>query len=234
MKTSKLQKVAWVFFALVLTSSIVSAQGFRNGNRMYQNQNGNCLYQISGLSEKQQTQIQKMEDEHQQGMDELRNKRRSTASAIEQSEIRTEMLKKVETHRNSVKKVLTADQQKQYEQLHAYGNNGRNGQFANSRGNRNFAGRGNGNFARGNRGGGCYVNTNFRGKNGNFQSGNFRGNTKRNYSQSGGNNFRGRNANYGRGTLNNSFQRGNGRFNQQNIRTYNNQNSSDDGVEAIE
>lgn len=216
MRTSKLRNIAWVFFALVLTSSTVFAQGWRNGNRSNYNENGNCLNYISGLTEKQQTQIADMEDKHHEGMDELRVNRRSTANAIENSEIRTKMLKKVEAHRNSVKKVLTADQQKQYDQLHAYGNYGRNQQFANRRcGNGNFARRGNGGgqFVQGNRGGVCYANANFRGKGGNFQNG--YGNGNRNYYGNRGNNYQGNNVNYGRGGRNGNFQRGNGRFYQQ-------------------
>jgi hypothetical protein len=184
MKNSKLQKLAWVFFALSLATITAFGQGRGNGNRYYQNQNGNCLQSIQGLTEKQQKQIQKMEDEHQDGMAKLREKRRSTAGAIEKSEIRTEMLKKVEAHRKEVRGMLTEDQQKQYDQLHAYGNYGRNqnvgrGQanfVVRGNGNRNFVRRGNrgGNFIHGNQGG-CYSNTNFRGTRGSFQQGYGRG-----------------------------------------------------------
>jgi hypothetical protein len=124
MKTSKLKNIAWVFFALVLLSISVLAQGRGNGNRYNQSQNENCLATISDLTEKQQLQIQEMENKHHEEMAVLRTKRQSTTNAIEKSEIRTEMLKKVEAHRNKVKEILTADQQKQYEQLHAYGNYG--------------------------------------------------------------------------------------------------------------
>jgi len=167
MKTSKLKNIAWVFFALALVSTTVLAQGRGNGNRYYQNEKGDCLSYISGLTEKQQQQITKMEDEHQLAMAELRTERRSTVNAVEKSEIRTEMLKKVEAHRNEVRKVLTAEQQKQYDQLHANGSYGRNQNVG--RGNGNFAGQGNGrgnghgNFARGNSRGGCYSNTGYHG-----------------------------------------------------------------------
>jgi len=163
MKTSKLKNVAWVIFALTLTSTIVLAQGRGNGNRYYQNEKGDCLSYISGLTEKQQQQIDKMEDAHQLAMAELRTERRSTVNAVEKSEIRTEMLKKVEAHRNEVRKVLTADQQKQYDQLHTNGSYGPNQNVG--RGNGNFArqGNGRGNYARGNSGGGCYSNAAYHG-----------------------------------------------------------------------
>lgn len=186
MKTSKLRNIAWAIFALILANTTVFAQELSDENNMNY-KNANCLNWITGLSEEQETQIAAMEEQHQLQMDELRAKRRSTTNAIEKSEIRTTMLKNVEAHRNSVKALLTEDQQKQYDQLHAAGNYGQNQQFANRRGgNRNFAGNGRGNFARGNNGRGCYGNSNFRGRgNGNWN--NCR------------NNFKGRNANNGRG-----------------------------------
>jgi hypothetical protein len=174
MKTSRLQKLAWVFFALALTSTTVLAQGNRTGNRYSQNQNATCLSYISNLSDKQQTQIVEMEEQHQVQMAELRTNRRTTINAIEKSEIRTEMLKKVEAHRNSVKKILNEEQKLQYDQLHAqgnlaqycnYGNRRENGNFQGQRGNK---GRGNGNYYRANNGR-DYGN-------GNFQRGNGRGN----------------------------------------------------------
>lgn len=233
MKNSKLFYIAWVFFALILTSTTVFSQGWGNRNRMNYNQNRNCLNNISGITEKQQTQIEKMEDEHHKGMDELRDKRRSTTNAIEKSELRTEMLKNVEAHQNSVKKVLTADQQKQYEQLHVYGNNGRNQQFTNNGGNRNFArgGNGNGNYARGNKGGACYLNTNFSRRSGNFQN----GNGNRTYCQNTRNNFRRQNANYGRGGRNGNYHQGNGHFHQQDSCTGHGSRSIDEeGFKVIE
>jgi len=152
MKTSGLQKFAWVFFALVLTTTSVFSQAWRNNYRINQNQNGNCLSQISDLSDKQQKQIIEMEDKHQKTMAELRENRRDTRNAIEKNEIKGEMLKKVEDHKKAVKGILNKDQQNQYDQLHAYGrnqNSGNNGGYANFRGKGNN--HGNQNFARGNR-----------------------------------------------------------------------------------
>ena len=177
MKISKLQKLAGVFFALALGTTTLFAQGSGNGNRVNNNQNGNCLQQISGLTEKQQTEIQTMEQSHQKEMAELRDNRRGTVDAIEKNEIRGEMLKKVQAHQNAVKNLLTADQQKEYDNLHAQRNNyqgtrGRNHgqQFANNnRGGcqRNGAGYGNGNRGnRGQKGNGCQRNRGGKGKKG--------------------------------------------------------------------
>ncbi|WP_319500645.1 hypothetical protein [uncultured Draconibacterium sp.] len=154
MKTSKLINVAWVFFALVLTTTSVYAQRGRRANAVQNNQNLPCLAQISDLSEEQKTSIQELEASHQKTMTELREQRRSTVNAVEKSEIRTEMLKNVEAHRNEVKSLLSEEQQTQYKQLQAYGSYGRN----------QNVGRGNG---RGNGGRSAYANNNGRGKRGN-------------------------------------------------------------------
>ncbi|KJF42946.1 Spy/CpxP family protein refolding chaperone [Draconibacterium sediminis] len=150
MKTSKLINVAWVFFALVLTTTTVFAQRGRNANQVQNNPNLPCLAQISDLTEEQKTSIQELEASHQKTMAELREQRRSTVNAIEKSEIRTEMLKNVEAHRNEVKSLLTEEQKAQYIQLRTSAGAGQgrgNGQF-------NRKGRGNGNAgfrAQGNR-----------------------------------------------------------------------------------
>ena len=139
MKTSNLKKIAWVFFALVVTTGTVLGQGWRSGNRNFNGQNGSCLTSISGLTEDQQNQIQSMNEKHWKTMDELRTQRRSITNAIEKSEIRTTMLKTVEAHRNAVKALLTEDQQNQYNRLYptvAYGpnqnvgNRGGNGRYS--------------------------------------------------------------------------------------------------------
>ncbi len=176
MKISKLQKFAGVFFALALGTTTLFAQGYGNGNRGNNYQNGTCLEQISGLTEKQQTQIEEMEKSHQEGMAELRNSRRATTNAIEKNEIRGEMLKKVEAHRNEVKNILTEEQQKQYANLQSQRNNyqgnrgrGQRQQFANNnRGGcqRNGNGYGNGYGNNGRNGKGCRGNRGGKGRNG--------------------------------------------------------------------
>lgn len=174
MKASKLNKLAWVFFALALTTTTLYAQGWRNGNKPANGQNNDCINQISGLSDEQKAKIDGLNETHQGKMAELRTQRQSTTDAIEKSEIRTTMLKNVKAHRDDVKSLLTADQQKQWENLQPGKNNGnsrgqgkfmgrgqRNGncQFAGNygnRGNRNGGGQG---FSNGNRRNqGCYRN----------------------------------------------------------------------------
>lgn len=135
MKTSNLKKIAWAFFVLALTASTVFGQGRRNGNRNVTQQKGTCLNYISDLTEDQQTRIKTMDEKHWEMMDELRAKRRSTINAVEKSEIRTEMLKTVEAHRNAVRGLLTEDQQKRYDQLQANAGTGKNQNVGRGQGN---------------------------------------------------------------------------------------------------
>ena len=136
MKTSKLQKFAWVFFALATATTTVFAQGWRNGNNGNNGQNMVCLEQISDLSEDQKTKIQELEKVHQQEMAELREQRRSTADAIEKNDIRGKMLRNVKAHREEVKNLLNEEQQKQFGQLFSGTTN-----YRNQRGNGNLRGR---------------------------------------------------------------------------------------------
>ena len=164
MKISKLSKFAWIFFVLATGTTTLFAQGWRNGNRslVQNNQNAPCLNLISGLTEEQSTKITQLNEKHQEAMTEFRNERHSTIDAIEKNEIRGEMLKKVKAHREEVKGLLTEEQQKQYDQLYARGNN-----FGNQRGNGNFRGRGQFRGQQGfaaNRGFGCRGNRNGNGQ----------------------------------------------------------------------
>lgn len=164
MKTSKLKNIAWVVFALMLTTTTVFAQRGRRANMVQNNQNLPCLTQISNLSEDQEKSIQELEAGHQKKMVELREERRTTVNAVEKSEIRTEMLKNVEAHHNEVKSLLTEEQKVQYDQLQAYGGYGRNQNVG--RENRNFSGQlgGRGNFTRGNGRGTCYSQPAYQGR----------------------------------------------------------------------
>jgi hypothetical protein len=139
MKFSKLQKFAWVFLALALGTGTLFAQGWRNGNRAFvQNNQGNsCVNLISGLTENQIKAINELEAKHQDEMAVLREKRRSTTNFDEKDLIREEMLENVVNHRSAVKKQFNDDQQKEYDKLQLSGNN-----FRNQRGYGNFQGRG--------------------------------------------------------------------------------------------
>jgi len=155
MKISKLQKFAGVFFTLVLGTSALSAQGWRNWDRAFvqNNERITCVNYISGLSDDQVKAITGLETKHQEQMDVLRDKRRATVNWEEKDLIREEMLENVVAHRDEVRKLLNGDQQKEYDLLQLRGNN-----FRNQRVGYGYAqGRGYGNgqgYVRGNRG--CY------------------------------------------------------------------------------
>ncbi len=150
MNISKLSKFAWAFFALALTTTTVFGQGYRNSNNAFYNQNQACLNQISDLTDEQKAKIEELENSHQKKMTALREERQSTQDAIEKNEIRGTMLKTVKAHRETVKNLLTENQQKQFDLLTTNGNN--NGNF---RGRQQF--RGQQMFA-GNCGSGCRGN----------------------------------------------------------------------------
>ena len=174
MKTSKLRKLSWVFFALALTTTSLFAQGWRNGNRSFNSPNNLCINQISRLSEEQKTKIEGLNKSHLEKMAQLRTQRQSTTDAIEKSEIRTTMLKNVKAHLDEVKTLLTTEQQNEFAALQQRGNCGNrcgqgnfkgrgqdrgNCQFAGNygnRGNRNGCGQGCGNGNRRNQG--CFRN----------------------------------------------------------------------------
>jgi hypothetical protein len=164
MKISKLSKFAWIFFVLATGTTTLFAQGWRNGNRAFvqNNQNAPCLTQITDLTQEQSDKIAQLNKKHQEAMTELRDERRSTTDLIEKNEIRGTMLKKVNAHREEVKGLLTDEQQKQYDQFYARGNN-----FGSQRGNGNFRGRGQFRGQQGfaaNRGNGCRGNRNGNGQ----------------------------------------------------------------------
>ncbi len=148
----KTGKFAIILIALMLGTSMIYAQGQRNFNRPgygYGYGPGTCLTVLSDLTEDQKSKITALETAHQESMAELRVKQRSTFEPIEKNEIRGEMLKKVQVHRNEVKSLLTEEQQKQYDLLQAGNNCGGRGFAPGRRGNRGPAGYG----GRGYRGG---------------------------------------------------------------------------------
>lgn len=110
MNLSKLTKLAWVFFVLAVTTTTLFAQGWRNGKQGGNGRNNNCINQVSGLTDEQQSKIDGLNETHHATMGELRIQRQSTNDAIEKSEIRTTMLKNVKVHRDEVKSLLTAEQ----------------------------------------------------------------------------------------------------------------------------
>ncbi len=119
MKTGKL---VLMFITLLLASSVTFGQNRRN--IAYQ-RNGNfygpghCLNVLTDLTDEQKEKITEMETSHQEIMAELRIKQRSTYVPVEKNAIRGEMLEKVQEHRKEVRKLLTEEQKKQYDALHA-------------------------------------------------------------------------------------------------------------------
>jgi hypothetical protein len=122
MKTSRFKKLAWVFFALVLTTTSVSAQGFGHRNRIPQSIDGKpCIEKISDLTEKQKTEILAIRQKHQEEMVALREDRPSTIDFDKKDGIREKMLEQKVDHRNAVKALLNPDQQRQYDMILAGG-----------------------------------------------------------------------------------------------------------------
>lgn len=131
-----------IFSILMLSTSIVSAQGWRNQRQAGSNPGEGqrmCLNLLADLTQEQMDQIAQLVNAHQEAMDELRTEMRSTFDPAKKDEIRAQMLQKVQEHRNAIRNLLTEEQQKQYDLLHASaGGPGRG--FAN--GGRGFGGRG--------------------------------------------------------------------------------------------
>lgn len=151
MKTGKL---AFILIALMLGTTTLFAQGWRNTNRPAHNyEAGTCIDILLDLTEEQQAKIEELRTSHFDTMAELRVKMRTTVDPIEKNEIRGEMLKKVKAHRDEVRSLLSEDQQKKFDVLQDAGFN-RGGRFAYRQG----GPRGQGNF------GGCRNGRGFRGE----------------------------------------------------------------------
>ncbi|MEE4286913.1 MAG: Spy/CpxP family protein refolding chaperone [Mariniphaga sp.] len=149
----KTNKFAFILIALMLGTTTVFAQGWRNANRPGRNiEPGTRMNILLDLTEEQQAKIEELRTAHLDAMTELRVKQRSTFDPIEKNEIRGEMLKKVKAHRNEVKSLLSEDQQKKFDVLQNAGFN-RGGRVAcrqgGQRGQAGYGGRG----GRGYRGG---------------------------------------------------------------------------------
>lgn len=141
----KTGKFAFILIALMLGTTTLFAQGWRNANRPARNyEPGTCMNILLDLTEEQQAKIEELRTSHFDAMAELRIKMRSTVDPIEKNEIRGEMLKKVKAHRDEVRSLLSEDQQKKFDVLQDAGFN-RGGRFAYRQG----GPRGQGNF------GGC-------------------------------------------------------------------------------
>jgi len=155
MKTSRLNRVAGLCLAIILTagSAVLSNNPDGKGRNSAVAQQ-TCINSISGLSEYQKERIIAMETQNQIAMNELREKQRSATEKDKKKEIKKQMDKQAENHRNAVTSVLSADQQKQFLQFQTYGANpnhqGQKQGVGNGlgKGNGSGGGRGNGNKCR--------------------------------------------------------------------------------------
>jgi len=95
-----------------------------------------------------------MEIQNQSSMNELREKQRSTTEKVKKKEIKKQMDKQAETHRNSVTSVLSADQQKQFLEFQTYGTNQNTQSQKQGAGKGNVGGKGSGNGSGGGKGNG--------------------------------------------------------------------------------
>ena len=109
-------KMIWMTMILVLGSTTLFAQGWRNANRPgFRNGYGPgaCIYALPGLTGEQKTKITELQINHQKEMVEWRVKQRATIDPVEKNTLRGEMLKKVQAHRLEVRNQLSEEQQKQ-------------------------------------------------------------------------------------------------------------------------
>lgn len=124
MKTSRLNRVAGIFLALTVTAGVaVSSNNLDGKGRKNSVSQKTCINSISGLSELQKEKITAMETLHHTAMNELREKSQLSSGKTQKEEIRKQMDKQVEIHGNTIKSVLSADQQKQYILLQINGDN---------------------------------------------------------------------------------------------------------------
>jgi len=150
MKTSRLNRFAGLCLALILAAGVaVSSNNLEGKGRNSSMAQETCIHSISGLSEYQKGRIAAMEIQNQTAMNDLREKQRSATEKDKKKEIKKQMDKQAETHRNAVTSVLSADQQKQFLQFQANAEN-QNSQnqkqgMGKGKGHRNGSGKGRGN-----------------------------------------------------------------------------------------
>lgn len=143
MTTSHLIRFAGVCFILIFTAgSVISGNLTDKKDRNNTISQKSCIGFITGLNELQKEKITTMETQHFSMMNEFREKIRSSSEKAQKKEIRKQMDMQIENHQNTIKTVLSADQQKQYILLQARGNN--QNQQNHQQGNRQRRGKGNG------------------------------------------------------------------------------------------
>ena len=151
MKTSRINRVAGTFLALIVTAAVAVSSNNPDGKSWNNPHQETCINSISGLSEYQKDRIVAMETQNQKVMNELRERQHSASGKAKREEIKKQMEKQIENHGNAIKTVLSADQQRQYILFQSNGGN------PNSQGQKQGAGKGSG---RGNGSGGGRGNGN--------------------------------------------------------------------------
>ncbi|HZL08977.1 MAG TPA: hypothetical protein VFC65_03180 [Prolixibacteraceae bacterium] len=126
MKTKRLNRFAWIFLALTVAALSAVSSNTVDGKGRNRTANATCINQISGLSQDQKDQITALATKHQAAMNELRENRQSTTDVTQKDRVRKQMDTQIESHRNAVKALLTADQQKQFDQIPRNGNRQQN------------------------------------------------------------------------------------------------------------
>jgi hypothetical protein len=112
MKTSRLNRVAGIFFALILTAGVAVSGEIEEGKgRNNPGAQPTCIPSISGLSEYQKQRINQLEALNQATMKELQTKRRTASEKAQKTQLKKQMDKQAENHRNSITSLLSADQQ---------------------------------------------------------------------------------------------------------------------------
>ncbi len=114
---SVLKNMAWVFFALMLSSLLTVAQNKSGRNNTETKSGRSIVDQISGLSDKQVEMIGQVEKGYRLTMSDLRTQMQAAKSVSEKSAMRNEMEKVSQSHQTTIKRLLTPVQQKEYNKL---------------------------------------------------------------------------------------------------------------------
>jgi hypothetical protein len=149
MKTSPFFRFAGILIAFTLVSGVAVPDNYSDGKgRNGANAQPTCINSISGLSEYQKERITAMEAQNQAAINILQEKRRSATEKAKKEEVKKQMEKQAETHRNAVTSVLSADQQKQFLQFQSNGGIQNNQSHKQGQGKGNGSGKGRGNRSR--------------------------------------------------------------------------------------
>lgn len=115
MKTSRLNRVAGIFLALIVTAQVaVSSTNLDNKDKNKTNQKS-CINSISGLTEYQKERIIAIEQQNRTIMNDLREKKQSASGKKQKEDIKNQMDKQVVSYEFAIKALLSADQQLQFD-----------------------------------------------------------------------------------------------------------------------